>query len=291
MLDKIEGLKMEKYDIIIVGAGPAGLTSALYGARANKKVLVLDGAFGSGECGKIIRLDNYPGISQTDGITYLFTLKDQAEKSGATFLHQTVTEVDCATKTVKTRKGEYCADVIILATGCKSQKLGLENEKQLVGYGVSYCATCDGALFRGREVALVGSGKKAEEDVKYLASIVKKVYFITNSSALEMDNVEKINSSIVSLNGNPLHSITLDNGAVLNVPVIFVNIGYIPETALVLGQVEMNGKGYIITDENMQTSVSKVYAVGDIRQKSLRQIITACSDGAIACEHAIRNKE
>ena len=282
---------MEKYDIIIVGAGPAGLTSAMYGARANKKVLVLDGAFGNGECGKIVRLDNSPGISQTDGITYLFTLKEQAQNSGAKILSQTAIEIDCKAKIVKTRKGEYCADAIILATGCKSQKLGLENEKQLIGYGISYCATCDGALFRGREVALVGNGKKAEEDVKYLASIVKKVYFITQSSALEIDNVEKITANILSLNGSPLQSITLDNGMDLQVPVLFVNIGYLPETALVSGQLEMDKKGYIITDENMQTSEKKVYAVGDIRQKSLRQIITACSDGAIASEHAVRNKE
>ena len=282
---------MEKFDIIIVGAGPAGLTSALYGARANKSVLVLDGAFGNGECGKIIRLDNYPGISQTDGISYLFTLKEQAEKSGAKFLSQTAVEIDCASKTVKTRKGEYCADALILATGCKSQKLGLENEKQLIGYGISYCATCDGALFRNREVALVGNGKKADEDVKYLASIAKKVYYITDYTDISIDTVEKIEAKVVALNGNPLQSVSLDNGREIQVPVLFVNIGYLPETALVSSQLKTDSKGYIITDENMQTSLPRVYAVGDIRQKSLRQIITACSDGAIASEHAVRNKE
>ncbi len=282
---------MENYDIIIIGAGPAGLTSALYGARAGRSVAVFDGAFGTGEAGKIIKLDNYPGIESTDGLSYLFTLKAQAEKSGAIFISRSVKHVDCTTRTVVTSKGEYSANNIILATGCKSQKLGVVGEKELIGYGVSYCATCDGALFRGREVAIVGRGKKAEEDVKYLAKIVKKVYYITSDKNFIASNVENIDAKVVELVGNPLQNVVLSDGKVLNVPVIFVNIGYLPETALVVGQVRMDEKGYVITDEDMQTSVKGIYAVGDIRKKSVRQIITACSDGAIAVEHAIRKKE
>ena len=282
---------MEKYDVIIVGAGPAGLTSALYGARANRKVLVLDGEFGMGEAGKITSLDNYPGIKSVDGLSFLFTLQAQAKKVGAKIVSESVISVDCIAKTVTTRKQTYSADSIILATGCKSQKLGLKGEKELIGYGVSYCATCDGALFRGREIAFVGSGKKAEDDVRYLSKIVKKIYYITSDKNFVADNVENLDVDVVELVGNPLEKIILSDGKQLNVPVIFVNIGYLPETSLVLGQVKIDEKGYIITDDNMQTDVKGIYAVGDIRQKSLRQIVTACADGAIAVEHAIRRKE
>ncbi len=282
---------MEKYDVIIIGAGPAGLTSALYGARANRKVLVLDGEFGLGEAGKIMHLENYPGIESVDGLSFLFALQSQAKKAGAEIVSESVTRIDCSAKTVTTKNRTYSADNIILATGCKSQKLGLKGEKELIGYGVSYCATCDGALFRGREVALVGRGRKAEDDVRYLAKIVKKVYYITSDKNYIADNVENLDAQVVELVGNPLEKIILNNQKQLHVPVIFVNIGYLPETSLVLGQIKTDEKGYIITDENMQTDVKGIYAVGDIRQKSLRQIVTACADGAVAVEHAIRRKE
>ncbi|MBE5732064.1 MAG: FAD-binding protein [Clostridiales bacterium] len=282
---------MEKYDVIIIGAGPAGLTSALYGARANRKVLVLDGEFGLGEAGKIMHLENYPGIESVDGLSFLFALQSQAKKAGAEIVSESVTRIDCSAKTVTTKNRTYNADNIILATGCKSQKLGLKGEKELIGYGVSYCATCDGTLFRGREVALVGRGRKAEDDVRYLAKIVKKVYYITSDKNYIADNVENLDVKVLELVGNPLEKIILSNQKQLYVPVIFVNIGYLPETSLVLGQVKTDEKGYIITDENMQTDVKGIYAVGDIRQKSLRQIVTACADGAVAVEHAIRRKK
>ena len=282
---------MERYDVIIIGAGPAGLTSAPYGARANRKVLVLDGEFGLGEAGKIASLYNYPGIESVDGLSFLFTLKSQAQKAGAEIVSENALSVDCNAKVVTTKNHTYTASNIIFATGCKSQKLGIKGEKELIGYGVSYCATCDGALFRGREVALVGRGKKAEEDVKYLAKIVKKVYYITSDKNYIADNVENVDAKVIALFGNPLKSVALDNGNELYVPVIFVNIGYLPETSLLVGQVTTDEKGYVVTDENMQTDKKGIYAVGDIRQKSLRQIVTACADGAIAVEHAIRRKE
>ncbi len=282
---------MEKYDVIIIGAGPAGLSCAIYGARANRKILVLDGEFGLGEAGKIMRLDNYPGIESIDGLSLLFTMQNQAKKAGAVFINESVISVDCSAKTVTTKKQTYFANNIILATGCKSQKLGLVGEKELIGYGVSYCATCDGALFKGRDVALVGRGKKAEDDVKYLAKIAKKVYYITSDKTYIADNVENIDAKVEKLEGVPLKSVVLSDGKILNVPVIFVNIGYLPETSLLLGQVKTDEKGYIVTDDNMQTDVKGIYAVGDVRKKSLRQVVTACSDGAIAVEHAIRRKE
>lgn len=280
----------DNYEIIIIGAGPAGLTSAIYGARANRKVLVLDGVLGSGECGKIARLDNYPGVESIDGLSLLFTMKKQAKDAGATFVSKNAIAVDCKNLTVSTSKETYKCKTIILATGCKAQKLGLVGEKELIGNGISYCATCDGALFKNREVALVGNGKKARADVEYLSKIASKVYHITDDEYEKEERIELVKGKIVELISNPLQGVKLDTGLTLFVPVLFVNIGYFPETSLVVSQVESDEKGYIITDENMQTSVKGVYAVGDIRRKQLRQVVTACADGAIAVESAIRKK-
>lgn len=280
----------ENYEIIIIGAGPAGLTSALYGARANRKVLVLDGVLGGGECGKIARLDNYPGVESVDGLSLLFTMKKQAKDAGADFVSKNAISVDCKNLVVSTSKETYKCKTIILATGCKAQKLGLNNEKELIGNGISYCATCDGALFKNKEVALVGNGKKAMADVEYLSAIASKVYHITDDEYENKENVEIVKGKIVELVSNPLQSIKLDTGLTIFVPVLFVNIGYFPETSLIASQVDSDDKGYIITDENMKTSVDGVYAVGDVRKKKLRQVVTACADGAIAVESAIRRK-
>ena len=277
-------------NIIIIGAGTAGLTSALYGARANRKVLVLDGVLGGGECGKIARLDNYPGVESVDGLSLLFTMKKQAKDAGADFVSKNAISVDCKNLVVSTSKETYKCKTIILATGCKAQKLGLNNEKELIGNGISYCATCDGALFKNKEVALVGNGKKAMADVEYLSAIASKVYHITDDEYENKENVEIVKGKIVELVSNPLQSIKLDTGLTIFVPVLFVNIGYFPETSLIASQVDSDNKGYIITDENMKTSVDGVYAVGDVRKKQLRQVVTACADGAIAVESAIRRK-
>jgi thioredoxin reductase (NADPH) len=278
-----------KCDILIVGAGPAGLTAAIYGARANKSVVVLDGLFGGGEAGKIAKLHNYPGVSETDGFSLLFAMQEQAKSAGAVFVGAYAKKIDCLSRTVYTDKETYECGSIIFATGCTSQKLGVEGEKSLVGYGISYCATCDGALFRQREVALAGSGKKADADVAYLAGIASKVYYITDSD-FNHDKVEVVRGKVVALIGKPLEKVVLDNGKELEVPALFVNIGYLPVSSLIDKQVNTDEKGYIITDENMMTNYSGVYAVGDVRKKTLRQIITACSDGAIAAEHAARRK-
>ena len=262
----------------------------MYGARANRKVLVLDGVLGGGECGKIARLDNYPGVESIDGLSLLFSMKKQAKDAGADFVSRNAISVDCKNLVVSTNKEDYKCKTIILATGCKAQKLGLSNEKELIGNGISYCATCDGALFKNKEVALVGNGKKARTDVHYLSAIASKVYHITNDEYEAEQNVQIIKGKIVELISNPLEGVKLDNGTIISVPVLFVNIGYFPETSLVVAQVEADDKGYIITDENMKTSVDGVYAVGDVRKKNLRQVVTACADGAIAVESAIRRK-
>ncbi len=279
-----------KCDILIVGAGPAGLSAALYGARANKSVIVLDGLFGGGEAGKIAKLHNYPGVKDTDGFSLLYSMQSQAKAAGAVFVNAYAKKIDCASRTVYTDKETYEAGSVIFATGCASQKLGIDGEKALVGYGISYCATCDGALFRSRPVALVGTGKKADSDVAYLAGIASKVYYITDSD-YSGENVEVVRGKIAALEGKPLSKVILGDGRELEVPALFVNIGYLPITSLIDKQVTTDEKGYVITDENMMTSVDGVYAVGDVRKKTLRQIVTACADGAIAAEHAARRKK
>lgn len=279
------------YDIVIIGAGPAGLTSAIYGARANKKVLVLDGLFGSGEAGKIVNLENYPAIEKIDGYSLLSIMKKQAQDAGAQFVGRNAVSVDVDNMAVTTSKASYKTKNVILATGCKAQKLGVTGEKELIGFGISYCATCDGPLYKNKTVALVGRGKKASQDVDYLANLASVVYYITDDEVTDnRDNVVVIKGKIAHLNGNPLESVTLEDGTVIQTPILFVNIGYFPETSLIAKAVDTDEKGYVYTDENMQTTVTGVYAVGDIRVKSLRQIVTACSDGAIAAEHAVRKK-
>ena len=282
---------MNEFDLIIIGAGPAGLSAGIYGARANKSVLILDPVVGGGEAGKIAKIENYPGVENIDGLSLLYTMKKQALESGAQFENRAVIKVDCQTKTVYTKKSEFKAKAIILATGCKAQKLGLENERELIGFGISYCATCDGALFKNREVALVGKGKKAESEVEYLSGIASKVYYITtDENYKENKNIQPVLDKIVKLEGNPLEKIILESGKEIRSEVLFVNIGYFPESSLISSQVETDEKGYVITNENMQTSVQGIYAVGDVRKTVLRQVVTATADGAIAGQHAVSKK-
>lgn len=284
------------YDIIIIGAGISGMSAALYAVRAGKKVLLLESnSFG----GQIINsnvVENYPGIKSIDGFSLMKNLYDQVMQYDVDYKNEEVLEI-VNNNTVRTISGDYQCNVIIIATGLRNRELGLE--KDYIGKGVSYCATCDGNFFRGKDVAVVGGGNTAFEDVIYLSNIVNKVYLINRRNEFraekvlvdkvkDLNNVEIITpANIVSLNGdNMLSSITLDNGANLNINGLFIAIGKIPNTEMFKGIIDLDEYGYIVSNDTL-TNISNIFVAGDVRTTMLRQLITAASDGAIAAINAV----
>lgn len=294
------------YDIIIIGAGPAGLTAALYARRANKKVLVLEGISYGGQIINASLVENYPGVMDISGFDLATNLYNQVVKLGAEIKYERVIEVTKERK-VKTTENEYAAKAIIIATGAEKRKLGIKREEELTSKGVSYCATCDGNFYKNKVTAVVGGGNTALEDTIYLSNIAKKVYLIHRRDSFKgenkyleelnsKDNVEFIlNSNIIKLNGkSKLESIEVkdndDNIKTIDVDGLFIAVGQIPKNEMFDGLLDMEN-GYIVVDDDMHTSVDKIYAIGDTRVKKLRQLTTAVSDGAIAATTAIKEME
>lgn len=295
------------YDIIIIGAGPAGLTAAIYACRSNKKVLVLEAVTYGGQIINTKDIENYPAAMHISGIDFANNIYNQAIELGAEIVFEKATniEVKDEIKIVKTTDNEYQGKAIIIATGTDNRKLGVEKEEEFIGKGISYCATCDGAFFKGKDVAVVGGGNIAIEDVLYLADIVNKVYLIHRRDSFRADpkdvdklkdknNVEFVyNSNVSKLNGeNFLESITVINNdkEERDIPVsaLFIAVGRIPENENFKELIEMNETGYIISDEECHTNVDGIFVAGDNRIKKLRQLVTATSDGAVAATEAIK---
>lgn len=286
------------YDIIIIGAGPAGLSAAIYGARAMKKVLVLDGNNYGGQIINSSMVENYPGVLSTDGFNFVTTLYNQAKNFGAEFISQNVQEM-LDNNTVKTSKDVYRGKVIIIATGLKQRKLGLYGEKELLGKGISYCATCDGNFYKDKCVAVIGSGATALEDALYLSNIAKHVIIINRGLNFKSDELMKKNveekknieiiyeKSIMRLNGEEkLESITLNDDTTLNVDGLFIAIGYMPDNKIFKNFVDIDENGFIISDDT-KTKTKNIFVAGDTRRKQVRQLITATSDGAISATNAV----
>lgn len=292
------------WDIIIVGAGPAGLTAAIYALRANKKVLIFEAKTYGGQIVNAASIENYPGIEKISGFDYATNLYNQVKNLGAEFKFETVIRVD-EDRSVTTNKGTYQAKSIILATGAENRKLRIDREAELVGRGVSYCATCDGNFYKGRDVAVIGGGNTALEDAIYLSNIVNKVYLIHRREEFRAedkyvdevkskDNIELVlNSNVVKLNGdNRLESIVVENNdkstKEIKVDGLFIAVGQEPKNEIFNNVVELDEKGYIISEDGVHTKVKGIYIAGDSRQKMLRQLTTAVSDGAIAATTAIK---
>lgn len=289
------------YDIIIVGAGPAGITAAIYARRALKKVLILEAISYGGQIINTLSIENYPGLPNISGFDFSNSLYNQAKKLGAHFKFEKVIKIkDGKIKEVITSKNTYQGKTIILATGCDNRKLGVPKEEELTGKGVSYCATCDGNFYKGKEVAVVGGGNSAFDDALYLSEIASKVYLIhrrdkfTGEEAIlnllkKKSNVEFIlNSSIQELIGeNKLEKIKLNNKE-LNVSGVFIAIGKVPKNDDFKNLIELDSRGYVIAKENCHTNVPGIFVAGDTRTKKLRQLVTATSDGAVAATEAIR---
>ncbi len=294
------------YDIVIVGAGPAGLTAAIYARRSNKSVLVFDAKGYGGQILDATTIVNYPGIQSISGLEYAKSLFEQAKSFGTLFKFEKVIDVDKVDNEiiVKTEKSEVKAKALIIATGAKSRPLGIADENKFVGRGVSYCATCDGHFFKNKDVAVIGGENPALEFAIYLADICNKVYLIYKKSELggeeslvdkvkNLDNIEIItNGSVEKINGdNLVQSIDVlvgEENRNIELSGIFVANGHMPENGNFAKLVDIDDNGYIIADENCKTKTPHVYVAGDNRAKYLRQLTTAVADGSNAATYACR---
>lgn len=294
------------YDVIILGGGPAGYTAALYAARAGLSTLLLERHTIGGQMALTERVDNYPGVEiGTDGFTLGERMRCQAEQFGAETIFAEVASVklDAQIKEIHTKSEAFSARSVILATGASPRRLGLAREQELTGYGVSYCAACDGMFYKGKTVAVVGGGNTAAADALLLSRICRQVIMIHRRDVLRatriyqasLQQAENIsfywNSAVIELLGDKkLIGIRLQktDGAeeVISLDGLFIGIGRIPETALFREQITLDQQGYIAADESTQTNVSGVFVAGDVRTKSLRQIVTAAADGAVAAQQA-----
>lgn len=296
------------YDIIVIGAGPAGLTAALYALRADKSVLVLEKATFGGQITYSPQIENYPGFLRMSGNEFADKLVDQVISQGAEIEMEKVIAVKDGAeyKTVVTEDGEYQAKAVIIATGVKHRQTGLPNENELVGSGVSYCAVCDGAFFKGQTVAVLGGGNSALQEALLLADGCKKVYVIQNLDTFtgearlveklkERQNVELITGTVITaLKGErTLESVILKkksdaNESELSVDGLFVAIGLVPENDAFSNVAAIDKYGYFDSDESCTSGTSGVFVAGDCRSKSTRQITTAVADGSVAALAACR---
>lgn len=292
------------YDLIIIGAGPAGLTAALYALRANKKVLVLEAKNYGGQIVNASNIENYPGIVSISGYDFATNLYNQVKKLNGEIVFETALRVT-PSKKVLTNKNEYQAKAVIIATGALNRQLNIPHEQDFIGKGVSYCATCDGHFYKDKVVAINGGGNTALEDALYLSNIAQKVYLIHRREEFKGDliNVEKLkrqdnvefilNSTITAINGEDnLSSIVVTNkegqSKQIAVQGLFIAIGQDPKNEIFANVVDLNDKGYIISTDGVHTKTPGIYVAGDTRVKNLRQLTTAVGDGSEAATIAIK---
>ena len=296
------------YDMLILGAGPAGLTAAIYGSRADLRVLVCEEKLSGGEIAATEQLDNYPGFPEgVNGMEFGQLLEQQALRFGANLVNASIesVELDGEWKKVLTTSGEYYGRTLVVATGTQPRNLGVSGEDMLRGRGISFCATCDGPFFRGKKVAVIGGGDAAVEEALYLTRFADEVVLVhrrdmlravpyLQKKLLNHPKVEVLWDTIVKgfAGEQKLEKIIMQNvrdesTVELAVDGAFLYVGRIPNSGFLDG-VEMDANGYIITNPEMETSIPGVYAAGDIRRKFLRQVVTAAADGAIAAMVAVR---
>lgn len=296
------------YDIIIIGGGPAGLTSSIYAARGGKKVLVLEANVCGGQIINTLCIDNYPGLPHVSGADYANILVKQAKELGAEIVYEKAIDINPYKdhKEVITDKNRYECNIVIIATGASNRRLGLEREEELIGKGVSYCATCDGNFFKKKNVAIIGGGNTALDDCIYLSSIASHVYLINRSENFrganstlnkikKLDNVDIfMNYNVTKLIGKEkLEQIEITNKDTnevntLDISGLFIAIGQIPENNNLVVDIELDERGYIVAGEDMKTSVPGIYVAGDVRTKEVRQLTTAEGDGTIAATNALK---
>lgn len=297
------------YDMIIIGGGPGGYTAALYAARAGLDSVVLEALVPGGQMAQAHQIDNYPGFEEgVAGYALADKMRQEAERFGARTVLTQVTEVDLVAdpKVVKTDGGTYYAKTVALATGASPRQLGVPGERELTGRGVHYCADCDGMFYKEKTVVVVGGGNTAAQDAALLSRVARKVILVHRRDTLratqiyhrplmEADNVEFRWNSVVegfvqaesgALTGVRLRDVNTGAQSVADCDGVFVSIGRKPASGLVQGQVELDEGGYVVAGEDTRTSLPGVYAVGDVRSKQVRQVVTAVSDGAAAVHAA-----
>ena len=304
--------KNKIYDVVIVGGGPSGMNAAIYAVRSGLKTILIEKAAYGGQIVDTYEVSNYLGFENINGYELAEKMRKQVKNLGAEILSDNPTELDIESKikTIKTaNKRTIKGKTVILSMGAASRKLGLEREDELSGKGVSYCAICDGAFFKGREVAVVGGGNTALEDLLYLSKVAKKVYLVHRrdkfrADQVTVDDMEKklnskdnnielvLNSEVVGLKGdqflegisvyNKKEKVTRD----INLNGLFIAIGRTPNTNIIKEKINLTEDGYIKSNDKMETNFPGVYVAGDIREKEIRQIITAAADGAIAATNA-----
>lgn len=289
------------YDLIIIGMGIGGITAGIYAKRGNLNVLMLDKGAPGGMLNKIETISNYPGLKDIKGADFSLKLYEQVK--GLNILHKFEEVIDVKVendiKIVKTNNGEYKCNSLIIATGSKPKYLGLDNEKDLLGRGISTCAVCDGAFYKGKDVCVVGSGSSALQESLYLAKVCNKVYIINRKEGFKgedilIDQVKNTSNIELILNANikeykeedgKISEVLLDTGKVLNVAGVFIYIGYRPATEFVKNLDIVNDQGYIVVNEDFETKIPGIYAIGDVIKKDIYQLVTAASDGI----HAVSN--
>lgn len=294
------------YDVMILGGGPAGLTAGIYAARGGLKTVLIEKKGVGGQASITPEIENYPGVAHTDGFTLTFNMQQQAESFGVEFVFDSVTKLslDTPIKSADIGSGRKIeAKAAIISSGANARKLGLERENELIGKGISYCATCDGAFFKNRAVAVVGGGNTAVEDALYLQKFASKVYLIHRRNELRASKIlaEEVKNSSVEilwdsvpleligapkLEGLKIKNVKTNEITQIAINGLFVAVGQTPATEG-FEKVQLDESGYILAGEDTHTNLEGVYAAGDVRTKPLRQIVTAAADGAVAATAVI----
>ncbi|MGN0743663.1 MAG: thioredoxin-disulfide reductase [Christensenellales bacterium] len=295
------------YDTIIIGAGPGGLSAGIYASRGGLDVAIIENRSVGGQAQQAADIQNYPGVKSSSGFDLCYTMMNQCIDFGVEFVFDQIVDCDLSQdeKTIRLASGKtLTSKTVVIASGASSRKLDVKGERELTGKGVSYCATCDGAFFKNKTVAVIGGGNTAAEDALYLEKLAKKVYIVHRRDKLRADaivakrllssTIQPIWDSVVqSVEGEDkvteltLKNVKTDDLTSISVDGVFVAIGQTPNSQG-FGGVDVTKSGYILTDERMRTNLQGVYAVGDVREKSLRQVVTACADGAIAADDIIK---
>ena len=295
------------YDIIIIGMGISGITAGIYGSRAGKKVLMFEGSMPGGLINTIDTISNYPGLSNIKGTDLAINLLKQVNDLAIPYKMEEVNDIkiDNNIKIVITNNGEYKCHNLILAMGRKPKFLGLDNEKDLLGRGLSTCATCDGNFYKGKDVAVVGSGDSALQETLYLSKVVNKIYLIVRSDKFKaneefikkvnnLSNIEILfNSEIKEIKeeDNKINQVILNNGKIIDVKGVFIYAGFIPNSELVSKLNILDKDGYVIVNDKYESNINGIYAIGDIIKKDLYQVVTGASDGANVITYINLKKE